>query len=181
MSRSLSEIEPDLIKDNPFKLFGSDWMLITAGTGENFNTMTASWGGFGVLWEKNVCYCFIRPNRFTYEFTEKADYFTLSFFDEQYRSVLDYCGSRSGRDVNKIEETELHPVVDNNEAVYFSEARLVIICKKLYFQDIEPGNFIDPEIANNYPQKDYHRMYIGEIKKCLMSGPASCLPDCVCR
>lgn len=156
-------IEPEKLNENVFDLLGNGWMLVTAGTIDSFNTMTASWGGMGILWHKNVCYIVIRPQRYTYTFLEKHPYFTLSFFQEKYRDVLKYCGARSGRDVNKVNETGITPAQTTNGAVYFKEARLVIECKKIYFQDIDPKNFIDETIAENYPSRDFHRMYIGEI------------------
>ena len=162
------ETKPELLTDNPFKLIGSDWMLITAGTPEAFNTMTASWGGLGILWEKKVATCFIRPTRYTFEFAERSTYFTLSFFGEQYRKALTYCGTHSGKNTDKIREAGLTPAKDGG-FVYFEEARLVLACRKLYAQDIDPEQFLDPKIEDMYPQKDYHRMYIGEIVKCLVS------------
>jgi len=164
---SFTEVRPELLTDNPFKLIGSDWMLITAGTPEAFNTMTASWGGLGVLWERQVGFCFIRPTRYTYEFIEHAENFTLSFFEERFRKALTYCGTHSGRDGDKIREAGLTPVKEGG-AVYFAEARLVLVCRKLYFQDISPDRFLDPAIESMYPKKDYHRMYVGEIGKCLV-------------
>ena len=109
MNAFLKEIKPANIKDNPFKLIGGDWMLITAGTKESFNTMTASWGGLGVLWDKEVAFAFVRPTRHTFGFMEKSPVFTLSFFAEQYRPALEFCGAHSGRDVNKIAQTGLTP------------------------------------------------------------------------
>ncbi|MEN6520106.1 MAG: flavin reductase family protein [Armatimonadota bacterium] len=166
----MKKIKPEELKDNVFKLIGSDWMLITAGSAESYNTMTASWGGFGVLWSKNVCFCVIRPTRYTLEFVEKSENFTLSFFDEKYRDALSFCGANSGRDVDKAAETGLTPAAGSMPGTTsFAEARLVIECKKLYFQDIDPANFLDPSIEKNYPVKDYHRMYIGEIIECRIS------------
>ena len=163
MNEKFKEIKPSLIKDNTFKLIGEDWMLITAGKIDKFNMMTASWGGFGILWSKEVCFCFIRPTRYTYTFIEKESYFTICFFDEKYRDALNFCGTKSGRDVDKMSGAGLTPVKSSSGSVYFDEARMVIECKKIYFQDIEPKNFLDAKIENNYPKKDYHRMYIGEI------------------
>jgi flavin reductase (DIM6/NTAB) family NADH-FMN oxidoreductase RutF len=165
---SFNEIRPELLTDNPFKLIGADWMLITAGTEGSFNTMTASWGGLGVLWERRVCFCFIRPTRYTYEFIERSETFTLSFFEERYRKALSYCGSHSGRDTDKIKEAGLTPVTEEG-FTHFAEARLVLACRKLYFQDISPDRFLDPAIEGMYPLKDYHRMYVGEIKKCMVA------------
>lgn len=156
-------IEPEKLNENVFDLLGNGWMLVTAGTLSAFNTMTASWGGMGVLWNKNVCYIVIRPQRHTYTFLEKSQYFTLSFFHEKYREVLKFCGAQSGRDVDKMKETGITPVQTANDSVCFSEARIVIECKKVYYQDIDPKNFIDESIGKNYPDRDYHRMYIGEI------------------
>ena len=160
------EISPEAMTDNTFKLIGKDWMLVTTGTEASFNTMTAAWGGLGVLWDKKICFCVIRPTRYTYAFMEKSEGFTLSFFEERYRDVLTYCGTKSGKDVDKIAKTGLTPVFENG-AVYFSEARLVMISRKMYIQDIVPDNFLDPGMDRFYPEKDYHRMYVGEIRKCL--------------
>lgn len=168
MAHELHPIDPCLVKDNAFKLIGADWMLITAGNIKSFNTMTASWGTLGELWNKKICTCFIRPVRHTYTFIEKVNYFTLSFFDEQHRDVLKLCGSKSGRDVDKVAETGITPVESGSGSVYFAEAQLVLECKKIYTHDLDPENFLDPKIHDEYPQKDYHRMYVGEVVRCLM-------------
>ena len=118
------------------------------------------------MWDRNICFCVIRPTRHTYGFMEKSQDFSLSFFEDRYRDVLNYCGTKSGKDVDKIAGTGLTPVFDDG-AIYFEEARLVIICRKIYVQDIVPGNFLDQGIDNYYPGKDYHRMYMGEIRRCL--------------
>jgi flavin reductase (DIM6/NTAB) family NADH-FMN oxidoreductase RutF len=160
-------VDPSTLSDNPFELIGKDWMLITAGTRDGFNTMTASWGGVGVLWARNVCFCFIRPGRHTRKFMESSDLFTLSFFDESHRDALTYCGSHSGRDKDKVKETGLTPVFGDG-GVYFAESRLVFCCRKLYHHDIDPARLTDLTIdGNHYPLKDYHRMYVGEIVSCL--------------
>ncbi|MCK4301464.1 MAG: flavin reductase family protein [candidate division Zixibacteria bacterium] len=142
-------------------------MLITAGTPQAFNTMTASWGGFGVLWNKHICWCVIRPQRFTYQFMEKAARFTLSFFEEEYRDALKLCGTKSGRDGDKVAQAGLTPRETESGSVFFDQARLVIECRKIYFQDLDPDNFLDPRIHDEYPDRDYHRMYLGEIERCL--------------
>jgi len=160
-------IKAESMEGNVFKMLGSEWMLITAGDLKSFNTMTAAWGGFGVLWSKNVCFCYVRPSRYTYEFMEKNDFFSISFFEEKYREILNFCGSHSGRDVNKVEKTGLTALLTPCKTVYFKEAKLVIECKKIYYQDINPVNFIEPSIGNNYNKNDYHRMYVGEIQQVL--------------
>lgn len=166
MSQQFKMIKPEDLSDNVFKLIGGDWMLITAGNKEKFNTMTASWGGLGVLWNKKVCFCFIRPNRYTYEFMENEKSFTLSFLQEKYREVLRFCGSNSGRDVDKIAATGITPVESSNGSVYFEEAKLVLECQKIYAQDLTPECFVDPELDKNYNGEDYHKLYIGEITAC---------------
>ena len=171
MQGQFKTIDPADLPDNPFDLVGEKWMLITAGSKKAFNTMTASWGGMGVLWAKKVCFCVVRPGRHTYRFIEAGRLFTLSFFDESFRDALTFCGSHSGRDVDKVRQTGLTPVFANG-GVYFAEARLVFACKKIYYQDIDPAHFLDPSMDKGfYPLKDYHRMYVGEIKTCLVRQP----------
>lgn len=160
-------IRPEQVKDNVFKKIGREWMLLTAGTMDSFNTMTAGWGGFGVLWRINVCICFIRPSRYTYEFIEKSEYFTLSFFESKYKEMLTYMGTVSSRHEDKIKKSKITPAATKKGSIYFEEAELVFDCKKIYFEDISPDHFLDKNLMNNYPDKDYHRMYIGEIKECL--------------
>ena len=161
--KNFKKVKPTEINENTFKLIGSDWMLITAGNKDSFNTMTASWGGFGVLWNKNVCNIFVRPQRYTYEFLENNDNFTLSFFSKEYKKALNICGTKSGRDIDKISEAGLTPVETDNGNVFFDEAETIFECKKIYYLDIDPKNFLDPKIDVHYPEKDYHRLYFGEI------------------
>ena len=156
-------INPRELQGNVFKLIGDKWMLITAAkeNGE-VNTMTASWGGMGIMWGKPVASCVVRPVRYTYEFMEAADYFTLTFFPEEYRKALNLLGTKSGRDGDKIAESGLNPV-KIQDVFSFEEAEITLICKKIYYQDIDPANFTDKDLDRNYPNKDYHRMYFGEI------------------
>lgn len=163
--KSFVEISVKSIQENVFKKIEEDWFLITAGNRDNLNTMTANWGGFGYLWHKNVCFIFVRPSRYTFEFTEKNDLFTISFFNQDYRGMLDYCGTKSGKDVDKVKECGLNPVELYPGAPAFEEADLVLCCRKIYYQDINPKDFVDKGIDKNYPKKDYHRMYVGEILK----------------
>ncbi|GLI55722.1 flavin reductase [Propionigenium maris DSM 9537] len=150
---------------NAFKLIGRDWMLITAKAGDELNTMTASWGGMGHLWNRDVVYIFIRPQRHTLNFVEKSDNFTLTFFPEKYRNDLTYLGTVSGRDEDKIGETSLTPVTEG-EFPYFEESDVVIKCKKIYKQRLDRECFLDPSIEKNY-DNDYHYMYIGEVVEVL--------------
>jgi flavin reductase (DIM6/NTAB) family NADH-FMN oxidoreductase RutF len=167
MSTGFKEISIYDIEDNPFKLIADDWMLITAGNLQKFNTMTASWGMMGELWHKKIAVCFVRPTRHTFGFMENSEYFTLTFFDEEHRKALQFCGKNSGRDTDKIARTGLTRVDWEKQAVYFQQARLAMICKKAYWQNLDPKHFLDQTIDDNYPKKDYHRMYIGEIVHCL--------------
>ena len=159
---SYRKIELQDLNLNPFTRIGKDWLLITAGTKEHYNTMTASWGGVGVLWNKNVATIYIRPQRYTKEFVDANDTFSLTFFDETYKKALSFCGSKSGRDYDKAKETGLTPDF-SYAAPTFAEGNLVFICKKIHSQEIDPACFLDADIEKNYPQKDYHTMYIGEI------------------
>jgi len=167
MTSEFKNIDPEQINENAFRLIGKDWMLITAGKRGDYNTMTASWGGLGILWHKPVAFCFVRPNRHTYGFMERYDYYTLSVYPEEFRKTLEFCGAKSGRNVDKIKETGLVPVSGVTGAVYFEQARLVLECRKIYHHDIDPQRFLDPGIHQNYPIKDYHRMYVGEVLNCL--------------
>ncbi len=162
-----NKINPYSLKGNLLKMLNSEWMLITAGNSVLFNTMTASWGGFGVLWRKPVATIYIRPQRHTFGFVENNDVFTLSFFGENHRDALNFCGSKSGRDFDKPKETGLTPVLTPANGIAFNQARLVMDCKKLYSDDINPANFIISSIADEiYPQRDFHRFYIAEIVGC---------------
>lgn len=150
-----------------FNLIDNQWMLISAGNMDKMNTMTASWGTLGILWNKPIAIVFIRPQRYTYEFVEQNNLFSLTFFNEEHRDALEFCGTKSGRDYNKPEETGLSLIPTPNGTVAFKEAELILECKKLYFGDIKEMNFIDPSIVTrNYPNKDFHRFYIGEIIGC---------------
>ncbi len=167
MTAKFKIIKPEAITGNVFRMINLDWMLIAAGGLGSFNMMTASWGGMGVLWNKEVVFCFIRPGRYTFEFMEKYSYFTVGFFSLDYKKNLEFCGTKSGREINKMKESGLTPKQTERGVVYFEEARLVLECRKLYFQDLDSKNFLDKMIEANYPHKDYHRLYIGEIISCM--------------
>lgn len=169
MAGMFTKIDPEELQLKPFKLILKDWMLITAGPPDSYNTMTGGWGGLGALWGKHICWCVIRPQRYTYEFMEREQSFTLSFFEEQYRPALELCGSKSGRDIDKAAAAGLTPIAGTLPGTTsFAEARMVVECRKIYFQDIDPRNFLDPSIHEWYPEKDYHRLYVGEVVNCLV-------------
>jgi flavin reductase (DIM6/NTAB) family NADH-FMN oxidoreductase RutF len=163
------EISPYEIEDNVFRLIDKDWMLITAGKRDMVNTMTASWGHMGIMWNLPVAICYIRPQRYTFNFANENEAYTLSFFEEKDREILKFCGSKSGRNIDKITKTGLIPLETETGNIYFQQARMVMECKKIYQDDMKLENFVRPEIAKkNYPGHDYHRFYFGEIIKVLI-------------
>jgi len=162
-------ISPEKIENNAIHLIANEWMLITAGNINSFNNMTAAWGGLGNLWNKPVAYVFIRPTRYTYEFIEKNDYFTICFFEEKFRNMLNLTGTKSGREIDKMHGLGLTPVKSSNNSVYYEEAGIVMECRKLYYQDIDPTHFLEENIIRNYPKLDFHRMYVGEITETLIN------------
>lgn len=158
-------IAPEELTGNTFDMIGNGWMLVTAalpGGEGDFNTMTASWGGLGVLWGRDVFYCFVRPQRYTHRFAQAADKITLSFFDEQYRAALRICGTLSGRDTDKVARAGLTPVRgDDGDTVAFAQARAVITGRKLYSTPLRADAFVDTGIiCEHYPQGDFHTAYI---------------------
>ena len=151
---------------NAHNCWANQWLLLAAGdfhTGK-FNAMTVGWGSFGTMWGKPFAQVVVRPVRYTYEFMNNYDTFTLSAFPESQKKILQICGSKSGRHVNKILEAGLTPIASSQvSAPGFAEAELIVECRKMYWDDLEPSRFLDPAINANYPAKDYHRIYFGEI------------------
>jgi flavin reductase (DIM6/NTAB) family NADH-FMN oxidoreductase RutF len=168
MDREFEVIKPELIQSNIFKLIGDDWMLVCAGNLNKYNMMTASWGCCGVLWNKPIAISFIRPQRYTYEFVEKNEIFTLNFFDKTHRKLLNLLGTKSGRDIEKMKQPDLDAVESTHGGVYFKQARIVLECRKIYYDDLKPELFLSSDIEKMYPSKDYHRFYIGEILKSMI-------------
>ena len=173
---AIKEIRPMDLTDNVFRLIGQDWMLVSATHGGKTNGMTASWGGLGVLWARPVAYIFIRPTRYTKEFVDASDHMTLSVFDPKYKPMMQYFGTVSGRDEDKIAKSALTPK-EHGDYTYFEEARLTLLTKKLYAQTLEERFFTgaaaaprkqedDPRL--HYPEHDYHTMYIAAIEHVLI-------------
>ncbi len=160
---NFKRINPEELTDNIFRLIAKDWTLISAGSPASYNMMTANWAGLGFLWRRNVCFLFIRPSRYTYEFTEREDSLTLNFFDESFRDVLTLCGKKSGRDIDKMHDVPLTPFELVGNTVAFEEARLVLNCKKMCTADMETFNYIDKSVLQNYADGDFHKLYICEI------------------
>ena len=165
---SFKEIAPENFQESVFKMVGRDWLLVTGTVDGKSNAMTASWGGMGIMWGKPVAFLVIRPQRYTKEFVDKSDRLAISVLGEDKRSLMNYFGTVSGRDEDKIAKAGLTKIEDSGQ-VYFQEARTAMICRKLYVQEMQEGCFADA--ASNekwYPNKDYHFMYIVEIEKLLI-------------
>ena len=160
------EITAKEINGNLIKAIADEWMLITAGDKNGYNMMTASWGFIGEMWGSDSVSIMVRPQRYTMDFIDNNDYFTLSFYGDK-KEIHKVCGSMSGRDVNKTELTGLTPIFIDS-SVYCDEARLVIVCKKQYVQRLSEDCFIDKEPLKWYDNKDYHYMIIGKIEKVLV-------------
>ena len=146
----------------PFYDLDKEWALLTVGKEGLFNMMTISWGGFGTLWHKPFATVYIRRSRYTYELLEQNDYYTISFYDAEYRSDLGVLGSKSGRDINKMEETSLTPKFMEN-AMTFEEAKLTIVCKKIYQQELDINNIPKEYSDRFYENDEIHEMFIGEV------------------
>lgn len=158
------------VKENLSEKLADEWMLISPGTMGGWNTMTASWGGFGHVWSIDAAFVFVRPSRHSFGFMEREEGFTLSFFGQEGQKALEICGAISGRDTDKASAAGLTPrafavTPGAPERVAFEEARLVLSCRKLFAQDLEPGSFVDSSILpRHYPQGDLHRLYVGAIE-----------------
>lgn len=161
----MKKIDPKRLLVEIVSLWDKQWFLLTCGTPEDFNMMTVSWGSIGCMWNKPFVQIVVRPQRYTYEFLEKNDSFSLCAFPEKYRSALQLLGSKSGRHGDKLSLTDLtvkkSKVIDSPT---YNEATLILECKKMYYQDLNPAGFVDSGIQDNYPINDYHRQYFGEIK-----------------
>ncbi|NDW09260.1 flavin reductase family protein [Dysgonomonas sp. 520] len=166
---NFKEIEASELSFSPFDL-KNKWMLVTAAKADgSVNTMTASWGGFGVMWNKDVVFVVIRPQRYTKEFVDNADSFSLTFFDESFKKQLGYLGRASGRDENKIETAGLTVAKDNTDTPYFEESETAILVEKLFVQPLSESSFLDEKIIDQwYSEKDFHYLYIAEIRKVLI-------------
>ena len=152
------------LNDNFFNKIGNEWALLSAASDGKCNGMTVSWGGVGVLWGKNVFFCFVRPQRFTKIFCDKSDIISLSFFDEDKKDALKICGSKSGKDCDKLALAGLVPVIGEMGEVDFKESRMTLIGKKLFAQELSESSFVDKGIISScYPGNDYHTMYVCEI------------------
>jgi len=147
-------------------LWAEQWLLLTSGdfAQRRYNGMTVAWGSFGTMWGKPFAQVVVRPSRYTFEFMESYDTFTLCAFPDDHRKALQLLGSKSGRDGDKIGESGLTPTASTVVAApCYAEAELAIECRKIYWQEMDASHFLDPTIDRNYPQQDYHRIYFAEI------------------
>lgn len=154
------------LNDNVFETIGKEWMLVCAGNKEHFNMMTASWGCLGWLWNKPVAVVFIRPERYTHGIIEENEFMTLSFLgnSEEARKIYNFCGSKSGRDLDKAKETGLIPVETDNGSIAFEQSRLTLECRKLYKDSMTAEKFLDKDLLQWYGAKGgFHDVYVVEI------------------
>ena len=163
----MKEISVKELLLNPVTAIGQDWMLITAGTKEaGYNTMTASWGHIGELWGLPTSVIYVRPQRYTKQFVDREDLYTLCFFKDK-KQELAYLGSHSGRDGDKVAAVGFTPAFGEG-FTYFEEASLVLVCRKLYRAPLKQEGFLDTAVMDKcYPEKDFHDLYVGEIVKVL--------------
>jgi flavin reductase (DIM6/NTAB) family NADH-FMN oxidoreductase RutF len=160
-------IDPLKLSLAAFKVWKKDWFLLTGGdfAAGKFNTMTVAWGSIGNMWDRPFVLAVVRPTRYTYGFMEQYPTFTLSLLPDRYRQALNFCGTKSGRDVDKVAATGLTPIAGRSVAApAFDEAELIIECRQIYVDDYAPEKFLDPKIDDNYRLKDYHRLYYGQIE-----------------
>ena len=169
----VKEINAKELNMNPVADIGEGWMLVTAGSEAGYNTMTAAWGHIGASWGRRsvgmgTAICYVRPQRYTKEFMDREDYYTLSFFPPEYKEKLTYLGVRSGRDEDKVANVGLTPVFEEGYT-YFAEANMVLVCRKLYRAPIVEEGFVDKSVLDvHYPERDFHEMYVGEIVRVLV-------------
>ncbi len=163
----LKSFDPGTLTVSPCPMLHEQWMLITAGSAEKLGTMTAGWGGFGYIWGFPSATCYIRPQRYTKEFVDREEYFTLAFFGEEHRKALQLCGAKSGREVDKVKECGFTVKTAGCGAPYFEQAELVLVCRKRFAQPMDPDNIPADVKERWYPEKDYHTLYIGEIVEAL--------------
>jgi flavin reductase (DIM6/NTAB) family NADH-FMN oxidoreductase RutF len=159
-------IDPVRLRLSVVSSWKDRWFLLAAGdfTSGSYNLMTVAWGGLGCMWSRPLAMIVVRPTRHTYTFFQKQRDFTLSQFPASFEDQLNYCGSHSGRDVDKVRQTGLTPIASKKVAAPgFEQAELILECRTSYYQDLDPAHFLADYIEGNYPKKDYHRLFFGEI------------------
>ena len=164
MTKAWQEIAPTEIELNPVRMIDGDWLEVSAGNKENMNLMTISWGTIGELWSKPVFIVYVSTSRYTYQFMEENDYFTVTHFPASMKSKLAYLGRVSGRDEDKVAGAGLTVEFTELGNPIYAEADLAIECRKLYSQQFD-ANLLPAEQRAWYEQTGIgiHHMYIGEI------------------
>lgn len=174
------DIEPTGLALRSFYVLDKEWALLSAGSAEHCNAMTVSWGTMGTLWNLPVTTVYARPQRYTREFLDNSAHYTLSFFGGRQMEALGYLGAHSGRDGDKMAQTGLSFAVDDRFGAPFAQqAQLVMVCRKLYCDDLKADRFADPSIIEaDYPEGDFHRQYVGEVVRVMLNeGPGGDAPQ----
>lgn len=162
----LQPISMEMLVTRTCHLWDIQSLLLASGDFalKDFNAMTVGWGSLGYIWRRPFVQVVVRPVRYTFSFMERFDSFTLTAFPAEYDAALSLLGTKSGRDGDKIAESGLTPTPSTIvPAPGFAEAELILECRKMYWDDLEPDHFLDAGIHAHYPAKDYHRIYYGEI------------------
>lgn len=165
----MREINPLEINLKVFEEISKNGFLLASGTLDSHNSMTVGWASIGYLWRKPMAFVYVRPQRYTYQFMEKNEYFSLNFFDDTFNDVLTLFGTKSGKNIDKMHHEKITPVSFENKTIYYKEAQKVFICRKVYQEDLKPKQFVDKSFIKNYPLNDFHRIYYGEIEKAFIS------------
>lgn len=163
---AFKEIAAKELKENVFHMIGDEWLLICARDNDNgrMNMMTASWGGYGILWHKEVCFLFVRPQRHTHKLLSEQNVFSVAVLPSDHKDAHKVCGKLSGRDLDKIKETGL-TVTELDGTATVAEGKLVFVVKKLYEDVLKKDGFLDNSLLKNYPDDDFHTVYVCEIEK----------------
>lgn len=168
MTGHLHEVRIEAVKANLVQMIEKEWFLLATGTREKANAMTANWGGFGYLWNREIVFCFVRPERYTFELLEENRFFTMNFFDPAFKPALDYFGTVSGREQNKItKHPELEPKYSELGNLFFDSAKLVLECRKIYAHPLAADSILEEDVRSFYQEQNLHVQYIGEILRCM--------------
>lgn len=159
----MKRIDPFELSLSIFNEIGKKGFLLLSGEEQNHNSMTVGWASLGYLWKKPMAFVYVRPQRYTYEFMEKYNYFSINFFSQDFNDILQLFGTKSGREIDKMHPPKITPLNFENKTCYYKEADMVLICRKVYIEDLKPENFVDKTFLKNYPLHDFHRIYYGEI------------------
>ncbi len=150
-----------------FQAIGKQSFLLASGTINHHNCMTVGWAGLGYLWRRPMAFVYVRPQRYTFQLMAQYNYFSMNFFSDNYNNILQLCGTKSGRDIDKMHLPGITPEDYQQQTIYYKEAQIVLICKKIYYQDLNPENLVEKSVLSLYPLNDFHRIYYGEVTSIL--------------